>query len=345
MIDLPTPLPQNFSISGSALDTLMPMHLCFGSDVEITHVAPTLAKIIGSAPLGRNLFEVIEVTRPRMAQSLQSLLSLQGARLAVQLSVCPEFSFRGVLVPLPDRVGGVLNLSLGVSFARVVSQFGLTLRDFSPCDQVIDLLYLQEANQAITRESFDLTKRLQTAREMAEAQAMTDALTGLHNRRAMDQALQMLAEKTAPRFGLMHLDLDFFKDVNDTLGHAAGDHVLVHVADVLRSQVRSDDIVARVGGDEFILLLRNCDDPALLETIAERLIRKLEEPTVFGGQNCQVSASVGSVLSSHYERLDPDQILSDADIALYASKHRGRAQHTLFSEDLRAPVSSMPRAN
>ncbi len=230
-----------------------------------------------------------------------------------------------------------MNLSLGLSFAAAVDECRLTLNDFSPCDQTVDLLYLREANVAIARESRNLTERLRRAKLAAEEQALTDALTGLRNRRAMDATLQDLAETPATRFGLMHLDLDFFKEVNDTFGHAAGDHVLAHVADILRGEVRSRDIVARVGGDEFVLLFRDCDDPDLLEAIATRLIERLEEPTLFEGQPCRISASAGSTLSSRYDQPDPDKMLNDADIALYTSKNRGRAQHTFFTDALLAP--------
>jgi diguanylate cyclase (GGDEF)-like protein len=281
---------------------------------------------------------VITLQRPAVPEGLAPLLMLQGVRLRLCLKARPDLPLRAMVVPLPAGVGGLLNMSLGLSFARAVEDCGLTLKDFSPCDQTVDLLYLREANAAISRESRNLTGRLQTARKAAEQQALTDALTGLANRRAMEHALKAMTEDPLPRFGLMHLDLDFFKDVNDSLGHAAGDHVLTHVADILRSEIRGGDIVARVGGDEFVLLFRDCDDPDLLEAIGARLISRLEEPTVFDGQTCRISASAGSVLASRYDRPDPDRMLNDADVALYASKNRGRAQHTLYSEALLAPL-------
>ncbi|WP_127557674.1 GGDEF domain-containing protein [Nioella ostreopsis] len=325
-------------LSGTALDQLMPMHLWVGPSGLINRVGPTLTRIAARDLRGQPLFDVIDLHRPRSARTLEALLSLQGARLTLCLRCRPDLQFRGIVVGLPAGVGGLIQMSLGLSFAKAVDDCGLTLKDFSPCDQTVDLLYLREANAAIARESRKLTERLQRARQAAEQQALTDTLTGLANRRAMDAALLALTEVPVPRFGLMHLDLDFFKEVNDSLGHAAGDHVLTHVADILRSEIRSGDIVARVGGDEFVLLFRDCDDPDLLEAIGARLISRLEEPTIFDGQPCRISASAGSVLASRYDHPTPDRMLNDADVALYASKNRGRAQHTLYSEDLLAPL-------
>jgi len=335
-----------FALEGGALDVLMPMHLWFGADERVVRVGPTLAKIAGKEQLiGQPLFDIIDLRRPQAAQSMEAILALAGTRLRLALFCRSDLPFRGVVVPMPGGQGGFINLSLGVSFAQAVADCDLTLNDFSPCDQTIDLLYLREANAAIAHESRNLTARLQSARQNAEAQALTDALTGLQNRRAMDAALKELTAEPMARFGLMHLDLDFFKEVNDTFGHAAGDFVLTRVADILREEIRKGDIVARVGGDEFVLLFRECDDAGLLQSIADRLIARLEEPTTFDGQPCRISASAGSVLASRYEVPNPDQMLNDADIALYTSKNRGRAQHTYFDDELLAPVIGTARPN
>ncbi len=332
-------------LAGSAMDQMFPMHLWFGPSGLVNRAGPTLTKIAGEDLRARPLFDVLGVQRPRIAGTIPALLSLQGVRLSICLRSQPDLPLRGMVVALPAGTGGLINLSLGLSFAKAVAERGLTLKDFSPCDQTVDLLYLREANAAIAHESRLLTGRLQQARTAAEEQALTDTLTGLANRRAMDSVLKTLVAAPAPRFGLMHLDLDFFKEVNDSLGHAAGDHVLTHVAEILQSEIRSGDVVARVGGDEFVLLFRDCDDPDLLEAIGARLISRLEEPTSFEGQPCRISASAGSVLASRYDRPNPDRMLNDADIALYASKNRGRAQHTLFDEGLLAPPPNRARPN
>jgi diguanylate cyclase (GGDEF)-like protein len=172
--------------------------------------------------------------------------------------------------------------------------------------------------------------RLQGAKIAAEEQAFTDTLTGLKNRRAMDHVLGRLIA-TNKSFALMHLDLDFFKAVNDTMGHAAGDHVLQHIAQIMVEEVRKDDTVARVGGDEFVLIFQNIGKRETLSRIASRLIEKMEKPIPFGGQDCKVSASIGIVLSSDYDAPTAAELLTDADEALYASKRRGRACFSFFA--------------
>ena len=125
----------------------------------------------------------------------------------------------------------------------------------------------------------------------------------------------------------MQIDLDFFKAVNDTYGHAAGDHVLQKVAQVLVSVTRSDDVVARIGGDEFVIVFKGPIRRKHIERMARRMIEGVERPIPFQGKECRISASAGTVMSLDYETPDAATLLEDADRALYASKHAGRAQH------------------
>jgi len=208
-----------------------------------------------------------------------------------------------------------------------VAEFGLTLNDFSPCDQTIELLYLHEANTSTMALSRHLSKRLEAARAAAEAQALTDPLTGLANRRAMDAEVARALEDTSQEFGLLHIDLDHFKAVNDSFGHAAGDAVLERVGAVLRGLLRAADVAGRVGGDEFLVILRDCEEAAALEAVAARIIAALEEPVEFEGQKCRVSASIGLAASRDYAaRPGLDRLLADTDAALYVAKRSGRGR-------------------
>ncbi|WP_316247437.1 GGDEF domain-containing protein [Roseobacter fucihabitans] len=214
-----------------------------------------------------------------------------------------------------------------------VQYYRLSAADFAPTDLTIEMLYLVEAKSLAMDASRQLNHRLQGARDAAEKQALTDTLTGLKNRRAMDQVVSELIENRES-FALMHVDLDFFKAVNDTMGHAAGDHVLQVVASIMLNETRKRDCVARIGGDEFVIVLRDLKNPNTIDQIAMRIINKLSEPILYAGELCNVSASAGTALSSLYDFPDADQMLGDADAALYESKRQGRARHTFHSGTL-----------
>lgn len=325
------PIDRNVVLPSSTIDALLPMHLLLDADGVVLRAGPTIQKLLADRPVvGADVFDLLEIRRPVAITTMQQLAENANARLSVRLTANPEMQMRAQALLLAHKAGALINLSLGVSFADAVEQCGLTLSDFSPCDQTVELLYLCEAVGAVSQESRKLTDRLVSAEKAAQAQALTDALTGLANRRALDVDLHKLLQNDSVPFTLLHLDLDFFKQINDELGHAAGDTVLVRVGRVLRDEIREYDIAARVGGDEFIIVLRDCDDPYYIERIAKRLISRLEAPMLINGQVCHISASVGSTRSSLYDAPEAAQMTRDADSALYASKRAGRAKHTFF---------------
>jgi diguanylate cyclase (GGDEF)-like protein len=322
-------LSRAIGLSGKALDTLMPMHLWVDPAGQVLRAGPTITKMVGEDDLtGKDLFSLLEIRRPVMAGSMEDLLDESGNRLTLALRAAPSLHLRGTVARLPDGAGALLDISLGLSFARAVAEFGLTLNDFSPCDQTVELLYLHEANQSTAKLSRHLSERLERARATAEAQALSDALTGLANWRAMDLELERCLADRRLDFAVLHIDLDLFKQVNDTFGHAAGDRVLSRVGEVLRSELRKTDIAGRVGGDEFLVLLHDCVDPHDLSRVAARLIEQLEVPIPFEGQMCQISASIGiaTVIGPH-ERPSVDALLADTDMALYQAKRSGRGRY------------------
>lgn len=323
------------------LDHLMPMHMLIDAAGVIIHAGPTASRLRPEHDLvGVPLLDVFECLRPACSGGFQEMRGLEGQRLRLQFAAPPHTRLRGLVHAL-DGGTTLLNLSLGYSVVEAVADYALTSRDFSHCDPTVEMLFLIEAKSAALTESKKLNARLDEAREAAQTQAETDSLTGLHNRRAMDQLLcEMTTSRRKTQFGLMHLDLDFFKQVNDTFGHAAGDHVLLEVAAILREETRSGDLVARVGGDEFVLIFPDCTDVDLLQAIAARIISRLEEPIAFGSVQCRISASIGTTISSHYSDPDPDRMLSDADTALYESKNAGRARHTFFDGAYENDVSA-----
>jgi len=324
------------------LNTLCPMHAILNNTGHIEHAGPALHKLLPKAELtGMRFMELLQVKRPRIGASMADLRGIGGVKLHLRLRHPPCTELKGVLVPLPEEAGfgppggAIVNLSFGISVIDAVRDFSLTSADFAATDLTVEMLYLVEAKSAAMAASHKLNMRLQGAKIAAEEQAFTDTLTGLKNRRAMDHILERLLQ-SEQEFALMNLDLDYFKAVNDKLGHAAGDHVLQHVAQLMVEDIRGNDTVIRTGGDEFVLIFNNLSDRGILAEIADRLIAKLEQPIPFNGQECKISASIGATLSCDYSKPDIDQMMSDADVALYAARDRGRGCHVIYDAKLRA---------
>lgn len=303
-----------------ALDRLMPMAAVLSGEGRILHAGPTLTKLCGSrSPRGtawRDVFALHQPDGDDLAPATRLHLSLRrdGTRL------------RGVLMPMAPGGPSVLNLAFGISEVAGIGARGLSRADFAPTDMTLDLLYLDEAKSLAMAETRRLIGRLQSARVAAEEQAFTDTLTGLKNRRALTHVVSRLIAQRRP-FALTIGDLDHFKEVNDSLGHAAGDHVLQQVATALVSEVRMVDTVARIGGDEFVLVFDNLDDPGGLHRIAARIIERIQRPIHFEGRTCRVSGSFGTTMSSFYEAPDLETMMRDADAALYSAKVGGRGRH------------------
>lgn len=304
------------------------MHLVLDGGGRIIRTGPTLRKLRPEAHCaGDRVFDLFDLIRPRGVCDMAGLRGAPGGTLRMKFRDAPHTAFKGILVPQP---GGhaVVNLSFGISILDAVRDYDLTAADFAATDFAIELLYLVEAKTAAMEESRNLNRRLQGARIAAEEQAFTDTLTGLKNRRAMDHVMTRLPGGPAD-YALMHLDLDFFKAVNDTFGHAAGDYVLQEAARIMISETREEDTVARIGGDEFVLMFRLPTDRDRLAAIADRLIRRLQAPIRFGDQICHVSASIGIAIAGQ-DAETPADLLHRADLALYAAKRAGRGRHRFF---------------
>jgi diguanylate cyclase (GGDEF)-like protein len=169
---------------------------------------------------------------------------------------------------------------------------------------------------------YPLIRSRQYAREELEQRATHDSLTGLMNRAGLEQQLELLVTPRAPGQALIYFDLDRFKAVNDVAGHAAGDKLLAHVADIMRDCVRGQDICARIGGDEFCVFLRECPLP-LGAQIATRLRERIHEFQMsWEGRKFSVGASLGVVSSQSAE--DGPSFMRLADAACYAAKNAGR---------------------
>ncbi len=181
----------------------------------------------------------------------------------------------------------------------------------------------------------DITERKIAAEKIA-ALARTDSLTGLPNRAAFLERLNLefaRAKRGANQFAVHYLDLDRFKDVNDTLGHPVGDELLRAVAERLTSCVRETDMVARFGGDEFAVLQDDIEDTANVETLAAKIGEKLAAPFAIDGNQVQTTVSIGIVLYGS-DIAGANVMMMKADLALYRAKNEGRNQFRFHVAEL-----------
>ena len=172
-------------------------------------------------------------------------------------------------------------------------------------------------------------------------QAHHDGLTGLANRALLlehlTQAIARSRRRAQPGFAVMLLDLDRFKHVNDTMGHLAGDALLVEVARRLQGCLREADMAARLGGDEFAILVEGVAERQDVTRLADRIQRALSAPYHIEGKEVLTSASIGiALMESRYQR--PDELLRDADVAMYRAKETGRARSQVFDRLMHASI-------
>ena len=326
----------------SALDLLArlrPLHVCVGKTGHIVQAGAGLGRIGAGDVVGRRFLEVFEVVRPVRPLDMPALRSLAGEVLRLRLRKEPDIGLRALAIE--DQDGGViLDLSFGIAVIEAVQRFGLTAQDFAAGDLAVELLFLQEAKSSAMAASFSLNSRLNGARLAAETDALTDELTGLHNRRALESALTRLRHSDTG-YAVLHMDLDHFKEVNDTLGHAVGDTILKRVAAIMRSQTRQDDLLVRMGGDEFAIICPGLTDTLRLRDLSLGLIRQTSEPMIVDDQEARVGASLGIALKTPDSRVDPAALMERADVALYAAKRSGRGRYVFWSPDLGQSLSDL----
>ncbi|MBP2476696.1 diguanylate cyclase (GGDEF)-like protein [Crossiella equi] len=169
--------------------------------------------------------------------------------------------------------------------------------------------------------------------------AFHDSLTGLASRGLfLDQLSQLLSQPAslvsgADRVAVLFVDLDRFKAVNDTLGHAAGDNLLICTAERLKAQLRGSDTAARLGGDEFAVLLTGVEEERDAELVAQRILHALAEPMLIAGRQLRVNASIGIALSQ-LGASDAADLMRRADVAMYQAKRTGRGRYEVFSDGM-----------
>ncbi len=239
----------------------------------------------------------------------------------------PARQMKELKAALPRRFQGLS--ALGLTVLSIAA--GVVLEMHHPIAGIAALsaAFLLFAVRTGTRES-----QLHAAHDSLEHSVLHDALTGLANRRQLHRELD---ERFRPGSGhtgkasLLFIDLDRFKTINDGLGHAFGDRLLIAIAERLTSSVRAGDLVARLGGDEFVILAE-CADLPQAQALANVVVQQLRVPLVIEDRILHITASIGIVLGK--AGTAPDELLRHADCAMYASKDRGRNQATVFEASM-----------
>ena len=225
---------------------------------------------------------------------------------------------------------------------NVSGQFDLYER-LRPSGMVLEVRSAKLADGGFVRTFLDITRRRQAQTQVTRL-ASEDVLTGLANRRVFSEALDMhaalLAEpanEQVSSFAILCLDLDRFKVVNDTQGHAIGDKLLQAVARRMQQSLRSTDLVARLGGDEFAVLLTHANREPTADIVAERLVETLSRPYDIDGHQILIGASIGIAMGPADGGSSNDLMIA-ADLALYAAKAAGRGTYRFFAEEMNEEI-------
>ncbi|MEP7115648.1 MAG: diguanylate cyclase, partial [Ilumatobacteraceae bacterium] len=272
-------------------------------DLVVSYASPTLDHLLGHRPeawLGRRLDDLV-IASDRVIPTTMSAMARGDSIIAP------------ADVRLFNAAGGQRTLAF-------------SCRDLTENPAVSGLVW----------NGADVTDRRMLESELTR-QAFTDSLTGLANRALFTDRLTQALARSARHgtiVGVLLVDLDRFKTVNDGLGHAAGDTFLVEAARRLSGAMRSGDTVARHGGDEFTVVLEDLDSPAVADDAADRILAVLRQPITVNGRELRLTASVGVALSSN-EMHDPEQLMWAADLAMYHAKNSGPGRCARFEPTMR----------
>lgn len=266
---------------------------------------------------------------------VQTVLATPDSQLRPELPTLQELLVEGE-GPLLDVLDAAVRIHQADAEQRIE-----TLRRGELAVLAVTLLTLLLEGLLIFRP---LERTLQKRDQQLVHDAFHDALTGLPNRALflarLDRALIRHRRYPDARFAVLFVDCDRFKVVNDSLGHAVGDALLIALAARLETCTRGLDTVARMGGDEFTLLLENLADIQGAVSVAERIARALEQPLSAAGHLLTVGVSIG-VISSDGAYAAPADVLRDADLAMYHAKARGRGRYEVFTPQLRERAAAL----
>jgi diguanylate cyclase (GGDEF)-like protein len=294
--------------------------------ISVKPIVPS-SSAMSQAPGSEYLHVVVEYIDDPLIGAIADQYALHGAQLVAK----PAATFWMQGVPLPSA-NGKAQWYLVWESNRPALSFIIKTAPVLMGGALLGALLLTFLGRQLTRA----TKELQVSEAHALYLAFHDVLTGLPNRAMLEDRLEYgLAQmrRDGKRFALLLLDLDMFKNINDTLGHPAGDEVIRQVAARLRSVVREADTVARLGGDEFAIIQMAVDEQSDVECLSQRIIETMQMPFQLSGKPTYVGISVG-ITMSFAAATDRAEMLRKADIALYDAKSQGGGGYSIFAGNM-----------
>jgi diguanylate cyclase (GGDEF)-like protein len=304
------------------LDTAFPFHLRVNEALVITSFGRSLPRLCPGIAVGDQLGAHVWAF-PLRGRVIRDQLRVEAGRAVVLQTQATEVRLRCQV--LDDAVEGILLLvTPWLGGLDELDRTGLILSDFAAHDPTPDFMFVSQGQLTALNDARRMADRLGRLEAERRYQALHDPLTGVGNRRRFTESLG-----NNPGAGLVIVDVDAFKEVNDTFGHPMGDAVLRSVAERLQSLVTEHDTVARLGGDEFAVLVCGDDAAARSVALAHGIIDAMRRPVRLSTSTVSVGVSVGAVPAG-----DPLTIARNADVALYAAKRAGRGRAVMFDAAL-----------
>lgn len=281
---------------------------------------------------------IVYANRYMQEQYGYSSAELLGADLFVLLSKASQIMYDTYIVPILRQDGQCdeIRLSLRMQSTRIQPVVVNVLSNNSGSGQFFWSITRASRSDQLFEELMSTKKLLEQKVSLLRMRSDTDSLTNLPNRSALTRHLdQKIIDRRSGgvAFALAFVDLDGFKGVNDLYGHHMGDKVLQLVAKRLVTNLRSEDLIARFGGDEFVIFLNGQFSASLAEETLSRFVNKLAEPFEIDSVQLKLSASIGVTLYPQSKELEPDQLIRQADQAMYQAKLAGKNQVCLFNSD------------
>jgi diguanylate cyclase (GGDEF)-like protein len=347
------------------------IHILFKTYEELNSTIRSLRRYVLNDPVEKATLEDVQLSHDLLASRLQgfyegeanrTLLQIEDARRLVEelgaalaevepllagLKADPHDErygrIQGLLNPLQRKffaLGKRVLLSSEVSSEKILAQYSHTHSIWAIAAPIISGLLLLLMFFLQLRQSALLTQSLREKSHKLGHLAAHDSLTSLPNRASLSERLKETienAQRTDSRFAVMFVDLDGFKPINDSLGHAVGDQALVEVAQRLTQQIGPEDTLARLGGDEFIIILPNLAQPEDAALVADRISASISRPYKVGNLELHITASIGISLGDA-DAPRPEKLIQHADLAMRQAKKQGRNSYQWYTQDLEQKV-------